>query len=49
MAVLNDLAGDHNLTVYLTEDHIIDWQYDNQASPPNVPDYESTGTCFGTT
>ena len=40
VAVLNDLAGDHNLTVYLTEDHIIDWQYDNQASPPNVPDYE---------
>ncbi len=40
VAVLNPITGDHNLTIYLTEDHIIDWQLDNQATPPNVPNYE---------
>jgi hypothetical protein len=32
--------GDHNLVVYLTEDHVVDWQIDSEATPPNVPDYD---------
>jgi len=40
VAVLNPIVGDQNLTIYLAEDHIIDWQLDNQASPNDVPDYE---------
>jgi hypothetical protein len=39
VAVLAPVAGEYNLTIYLTEDHIIDWQYDAQAPDPNVPDY----------
>lgn len=34
------VEGDHNLVVYLTEDHLIDWQLDSDATPPDVPDYE---------
>ena len=40
VAVLNEVTGDHNLTVYLTEDHVIDWQLNSQDSPPDVRDYE---------
>lgn len=40
IAVLENVTGEHALTVYLTEDHVIDWQYDAQASDPNVPDYD---------
>lgn len=32
--------GDHNLVVYLTEDRVVDWQVDSEASPTDVPDYE---------
>ncbi len=32
--------GDHNLVVYLTEDHVVDWQLDSDATPPDVEDYE---------
>lgn len=39
VAVLNTVQGDHNLTIYLTEDSVIDWQYDSQATPPDVPNY----------
>lgn len=39
VAVLNPLQGDHNLTIYLTEDSVIDWQVDSEASPSDVPDY----------
>lgn len=35
-----DLSGQHRLTVYITEDHIIDWQLDVDATPPYVEDYE---------
>lgn len=38
--VLNPASGPENLTLYLTEDHVIDWQLDNSATPPDVPDYE---------
>lgn len=41
VAVLEPVTGAHALTVYLTEDHVIDWQYDVQSVPdPDVPDYE---------
>jgi hypothetical protein len=36
---VNDLTGAHNLTVYLTEDSVIDAQIDNRVNPPNVLDY----------
>jgi hypothetical protein len=36
---VNDLTGDHNLTVYLTEDSVIDAQIDNRVNPPTVLDY----------
>lgn len=39
VAVLQDVTGEFKLTTYLLEDHIIDWQYNSQASPPDVPDY----------
>ena len=38
--VLDQASGPENLTLYLTEDHVIDWQLDNSATPPDVPDYE---------
>ncbi len=41
IAVLEPVTGEHALTVYLTEDHVIDWQYDAQSEPdPDVPDYD---------
>lgn len=40
VAVLQPIEADHKLTVYLLEDHVVDWQQNAQASPPNVPDYE---------
>ncbi len=36
---VNDLTGGHNLTVYLTEDSVVDAQIDNRVNPPNVLDY----------
>jgi hypothetical protein len=39
VAVLHPVTGDHNLTIYLTEDSVIDWQVDSQANPSDVPDY----------
>lgn len=38
--LLRPLTTPHNITLYLTEDHVIDWQIDNQATPPEVPNYE---------
>lgn len=40
VALINAVSGDHNLTVYLLEDHVVDWQLDSQASPPDVQNYE---------
>jgi len=40
VAVINPVSGDHNLTVCLTEDHVVDWQLNSQANPPDVPDYD---------
>lgn len=40
IAVLEPVVGAHNVTIYLTEDHVIDWQYDAQSADPNVPDYD---------
>jgi hypothetical protein len=36
---VNDLTGVHNLTVYLTEDSVIDKQLDNRVNPPDVLNY----------
>jgi hypothetical protein len=36
---VENVTGDHNLVVYLTEDQVIDWQLDSEATPPDVPDY----------
>ena len=38
--ITGPVSGDHNLVVYLTEDHVIDWQTDSEATPPDVPDYD---------
>lgn len=38
--VLADVTGDHNLTIYLLEDHVFDWQIDHRATPPDVYPYE---------
>lgn len=38
--LLNPLNAPHNLTLYLTEDHVIDWQMNNQADPPDVENYD---------
>jgi hypothetical protein len=40
VAVLSALTGSHNLTAYLTEDHVIDWQLNSLATPPDVEDYD---------
>lgn len=40
LALLGPVSGDHNLVVALTEDHVIDWQIDANANPPEVPDYD---------
>ncbi len=36
---VNDLTGDHNLTIYLTEDSVVSAQLDSRVSPPDVLDY----------
>ncbi|MCB0792340.1 MAG: Omp28-related outer membrane protein [Flavobacteriales bacterium] len=38
--VIHDVSGDYNLTVYLTEDHVDDWQIDNQQTPSEVEHYD---------
>lgn len=40
LRLLEDVQGDHNLVVYLLEDHVIDWQYDSESTPPDLPLYE---------
>lgn len=40
MHVSENVTGNHNLVVYLTEDPVVDWQLDSEASPADVPDYE---------
>ncbi|MCB0767050.1 MAG: Omp28-related outer membrane protein [Flavobacteriales bacterium] len=40
LSFVEDVQGDHNLVVYLVEDHVVDWQLDAEASPPDVPDYD---------
>lgn len=40
VAVLSTITGSHNMTVYLTEDHVIDWQLNSLVSPPDVSDYD---------
>jgi hypothetical protein len=40
IAVVEPITDNLNLTIYLTEDHVIDWQLDGDATPPDVPDYE---------
>lgn len=37
VAILRPFTGPHNLTIYLTEDHVIDWQLDGST---NVPNYD---------
>jgi len=38
--LLHPFAVPHNLTLYLTEDHVIDWQTNSQVTPPDVPNYD---------
>ncbi len=38
-AVLNNLAGNYQLVLALTEDSIVDWQLVNGAEPPDQPGY----------
>ncbi|MBX2973306.1 MAG: Omp28-related outer membrane protein [Flavobacteriales bacterium] len=40
VTIAKPMEGTHDLVIYLTEDHVIDWQVDAQAPSPNVPDYE---------
>lgn len=40
VAVVQPITEDLYLTIYLLEDHVIDWQQDNTATPPDVPNYE---------
>lgn len=40
VAVINAINGPHNLTVYLTEDHVIDWQEDHRVPGTDVPNYD---------
>lgn len=40
VALLAPITGDHNITVYLTEDHVIDWQLNSLVSPPDVENYD---------
>lgn len=39
LAALQDLTGEHNLTVYLTEDSVVADQIDNTQTPSHVHDY----------
>lgn len=34
------VTGNYNLVVYLVEDRVIDWQYDSESTPPDIPNYE---------
>ncbi len=40
VAVLQPITGVHNVTIYLTEDHVVDWQLNSAVTPPDVPDYD---------
>lgn len=40
LSFVEDVQGDHNMVVYLVEDHVIDWQLDSEASPPDVENYD---------
>lgn len=40
LTFVEDVEGDHNLVVYLVEDHVVDWQLDSEATPPDVEDYD---------
>jgi hypothetical protein len=40
VALLADISSEHKLTVYLTEDHVIDWQYNSLVAPPDVEFYD---------
>lgn len=40
VAVLRPLTGAHNITLYLTEDHVIDWQLNSLVPPPGDPNVE---------
>ncbi len=40
VAVLQAITGTHNLTVYLTEDHVTDWQLNSLVTPPDVENYD---------
>ncbi|MFZ1694689.1 MAG: Omp28 family outer membrane lipoprotein [Flavobacteriales bacterium] len=39
VAVLEAVTGEFKLTTYLLEDNVVDWQYNSQATPPDVPNY----------
>lgn len=41
-------STNYKLTLALSEDHIIDYQLDGEASPPDVPDYEHNHIFRGT-
>ncbi len=40
VAVLAPITGEHKITTYLLEDHVIDWQYSALATPNDVPNYD---------
>ena len=40
VVAIANIDGDHNVTIYLTEDHIIAGQVDNTQTPPIIPDYD---------
>lgn len=40
VALVNSVNANVNLTVYLTEDHVVDWQLDSQSNPPDVEFYD---------
>ncbi|MDX9751345.1 MAG: Omp28-related outer membrane protein, partial [Flavobacteriales bacterium] len=48
MTLTEDLTDDHRLVIYLTEDPVIDWQYDNQATPSDVEFYPHRHVLRGT-
>lgn len=37
---VDDVQGDHRIVVYLVEDHVVDWQLDSEATPPDVENYD---------
>lgn len=48
MTPTEDLVGEHRLVIYLTEDPVVDWQFDNQANPPDVQFYPHRHVLRGT-